>query len=69
MPYKTRKIRGKNCYNVYKPSTKRVFAKCTTKENAKKQMRLLRAIQFNKKFTPLSKRGSKKNNRTQKKHR
>ena len=38
MPYKTRKIRGKNCYKVYKPSTKRVFAKCTTKENAKKQM-------------------------------
>jgi len=50
MPYKTRKVRGKNCYKVYKPKDGRVFSKCTTKENAKKQMRLLRAIQFNKKF-------------------
>lgn len=54
MPYKTRKVRGKNCYKVYKPKDKRVFSKCTTKENAIKQMRLLRALQFNKSFKPMS---------------
>jgi len=32
-----------------------VFAKCSTLENAKKQLRLLRAIEFNKSFTPLKK--------------
>ena len=52
MPYKTRKVRGKNCYKVYKPKDKKVFAKCTYKENARKQISLLRAIQFNKKFKP-----------------
>lgn len=55
MPYKTRKVRGKNCYKVYKPSDKKVFAKCTTKEKAKRQINLLRAIQNNKNFTPRSK--------------
>ena len=37
MPYKTRKVR-KNCYKVYKPKDKKVFAKCTSKENARKQI-------------------------------
>ena len=50
MPYKTRKVRGKNCYKVYKPTDGKVFSKCTTKEKAKKQLRLLRAIQNSKKF-------------------
>ena len=48
MPYKTRKVRGKNCYKVYKPKDGKVFAKCTTKDKAKRQIRLLRAIQNNK---------------------
>lgn len=56
MPYKTRKVRGKNCYKVYKPKDGKVFAKCTTKDKAKRQIRLLRAIQNNKTFRPLSNR-------------
>jgi hypothetical protein len=66
MPYQTRKIRGKNCYRVTKKSgknnrkslnknnksfkNKTVFSKCTTKEKADKQLRLLRALQYNKNF-------------------
>jgi hypothetical protein len=50
MPYKTRKVRGKNCYRVYNPKNKKTFAKCTSKKKAVKQMRLLRAIQNSKKF-------------------
>tara|TARA_A100000164_G_C21426321_1_gene548971 strand:+ start:360 stop:584 length:225 start_codon:yes stop_codon:yes gene_type:complete len=61
MPYKIRKVRGKDCYKVYKPKDGKVFAKCTTRKNAEKQIRLLRAIQFNKSFKPNS-----KNNRTRK---
>jgi hypothetical protein len=57
MPYRSRKVRGKPCYRVTNKDNKKIFAKCTTKENAKKQMKLLRAIQFNKNFKP---------NRTQK---
>lgn len=52
MPYRTRKVNNKPCYRVYNKTTKRVFAKCTSRENAAKQLRLLRAIQFNKKFVP-----------------
>ena len=50
MPYKTRKVRGKNCYLVFNRKSKRVFAKCTSKKNAIKQMRLLRAVENNKSF-------------------
>lgn len=50
MPYKSRKVRGKLCYRVYNKKSKKVFAKCTTPENAKKQLRLLRALQYNKNF-------------------
>ncbi len=50
MPYATRKVRNKSCYRVYNRRTKRVFAKCTTKTRANKQMRLLRAIEYNPKF-------------------
>ena len=66
MPYKTRKVRGKNCYKVYKPKDGKIFSKCTTKENAKKQMRLLRAIQFNKKFAPT---GASRGGKTRKRRR
>ena len=52
MPYKIRYLRKKKCYSVINKTTKRVFSKCTTKENAKKQSRLLRAIMFNKDFVP-----------------
>ena len=50
MPYKTRKMPGRNCYRVYNAKTKKTFAKCTTKSNAVKQLRLLRAIENNPKF-------------------
>jgi hypothetical protein len=71
MPYQSRKVRGKNCYKVFKNvnkktrkgtlrKTQRVFAKCATAENAKKQMNLLRAIENNKNFVPNSARKSKK---------
>ena len=61
MPYTMRKVHGKKCYRVSKKYTKKtkqakngtrkVFAKCTTRENAVKQMRLLRALEYNKNFT------------------
>ena len=52
MPYKIRYLRKKKCYSVINKTTKRVFSKCTTKENANRQSRLLRAIMFNKDFIP-----------------
>tara|TARA_B100000900_G_C20544242_1_gene701832 strand:+ start:672 stop:1286 length:615 start_codon:yes stop_codon:yes gene_type:complete len=71
MPYKSRKVRNKNCYKVYKnDKTKKVFAKCSTKENAQRQMRLLRAIQNNKNFKPNARRnmgGKSRKNKTLKK--
>ena len=55
MPYKIRKTKNKNCYTVYNAVTKRKFAKCTSRENALKQLKLLRALQFNKNFVPRNK--------------
>ena len=68
MPYSMRKVPRKNCYRVSKryskkslnppksakksSKTRKVFSKCTTRENAIKQMRLLRALEFNKDFVP-----------------
>jgi hypothetical protein len=64
MPYTIRKIPNKKCYRVSKKTnnlkhrrkTKKIFSKCTTLEKAKKQMRLLRALQYNKTFTSTSNR-------------
>jgi len=67
MPYISRKVRGKKCYRVTKKNIdkktkkRRVFAKCTSLKNAKKQLRLLRAIQYDKKFTPIASRKTRKN--------
>lgn len=52
MPHIMRKINKKNCYRVSNKKTKKVFAKCTSKKNAIRQMRLLRAIENNKDFVP-----------------
>lgn len=52
MPYSYRKVRGKSCYKVFNKKTRKVFAKCSSKKNALKQVNLLRAIQNNKKFVP-----------------
>jgi hypothetical protein len=58
-----RKVPNKNCYRVSNRKSKRVMAKCASKKNAEKQLRLLRAIQNNKNFVP---RKSAKKGRMQK---
>ena len=62
MPYIIRKVRGKSCYKVINKYTKKVFSKCTNRKNANKQIRLLRAIEYNKSFRllPKSKRITRK---------
>jgi len=50
MPYMLRKVRNKPCYRVSNKKTKKIYAKCSTKENAKKQVKLLRAVENNPKF-------------------
>lgn len=63
MPFTMRKVRGSPCYTVKKKGRstrgRRVFSKCASIENAKKQLRLLRAIIYNPNF--------KKRAKTQKK--
>jgi hypothetical protein len=54
MPYSVRRVRSGKCYRVMNTQNKRVFSKCTTKARAMKQLRLLRAIQYNKSFVPNS---------------
>lgn len=60
MPYTIRKVRGKPCYKVMNRKSGRVTAKCTDLISAKKQLRLLRAIEFNKNFRPNNKSLSSK---------
>ena len=60
MPYATRKLRGKSLYRVYNTKSKKIFAKNTTLENAKKQLRLLRALQYNKNFVFRRRKTAKK---------
>lgn len=62
MNYKSRKVNNKNCYSVYNKQTKRKFSKCSTKKNAIRQLRLLRALLYNKNFVPNSRYTRKKNN-------
>jgi hypothetical protein len=50
MPYAIRKVNKQNCYKVYNRKSKKVFAKCATKENAEKQVRLLRGLEYNSTF-------------------
>lgn len=69
MPYRTRKVNGKPCYRVFNKSNKRVFSKCATKENAIRQLRLLRALEFNKNFTPNKKSRSRSYGRRSRKAR
>jgi len=62
-----RKVPNKNCYRVSNTRSKRVMAKCASKKNAMKQLRLLRAIQYNKKFVPIrstNRRRTQKGGRT-----
>ena len=53
MPYSIRKVRNQPCYKVYNKKTKKIFAKCTSREKAESQVRLLRGIENNKRFAKL----------------
>jgi hypothetical protein len=56
MPYRLQYIPSKRCYSVRRKKKRknqkktRIFSKCTTKEKAQKQIRLLTAVKYNKKF-------------------
>ena len=50
VPYNIRKTYKKNCFRVINKKTKKVFSKCTTRENAIKQDKLLRALLYNPNF-------------------
>jgi len=70
MPYEMKKIPNKrNCYTVKNSVTQKIFAECATKKNALAQLRLLRALQYNKDFVlrPRSNKNKSKKNKTQKK--
>ena len=58
MPYSLRKLPNKNCYRVFNSKTKRVHSKCTSLAKAKRQIRLLQAIDhgFKKKKGKITKR-------------
>jgi hypothetical protein len=46
MPYTIRKVKGKDCYTVKNTDTKVVHAKCSTKEDAEAQVRLLERLRL-----------------------
>ena len=50
MPYSIRKTK-KGCVQVYNRKTRKIYSKCTTKNKAEKQLRLLRALESNPKFS------------------
>jgi len=50
MPYKIRKVRNQSCYKVYNATTRKVYAKCATRENAEKQVRFLNAFKYSRRF-------------------
>lgn len=53
-----RKVRYRDCYSV--KSKTRTFAKCAEKNSAKNQLKLLRAMKWNKQFRPTKNRTGKK---------
>jgi hypothetical protein len=55
MPYKIRKVRGKDCYKTYNTVTKRVFAICTTKEKAIRQLATIRRNVYGTSKSPTNK--------------
>lgn len=66
MPYTLRKVKKRRCYSVKNLKKNKTFAKCTSKRKAKKQINLLRALQYNKSFKPnlrrkLTNGGTRKN--------
>ena len=69
MPYAIRKVPNKSCYKVYNKKTKRVSAKCTSKTRAKKQIRLLNAIEYSKDFVPMAQMRGRRRRKTAKRGR
>ena len=45
MPYTIRKVRNQECYCVKNTETGRIHAKCTTRQKAERQVRLLESIE------------------------
>ena len=64
MPYSYLKVRNKNCFKVFNKKTKKVYSKCTTRDKAKRQIRLLKAIENNSDFAKKIRNTRKKNNVT-----
>lgn len=50
VPYTIRKANKRNCFKVMNKKTKKVFSHCTSRENAIKQDKLLRALLYNPRF-------------------
>lgn len=50
MPYSIRKVPRRRCYRVTNRKSKKVMARCTSKEKAKKQVRLLLGLENNRVF-------------------
>jgi len=61
MPYLLRKVRNKHCYRVSNKVSKHIFSKCTTLKKAKKQLRLLHAVDQNNSFHPIKTKKTRKN--------
>jgi len=57
MPYTMRKVPNKKCYRVVNTKTGKVKARCSTKKNATKQLRLLRALENNPTFRKTFRKG------------
>lgn len=57
MPFTMRKVPKKSCYRVTNTKTGKVKARCSTKKNAMKQIRLLRALSYNPKFRKTMRKG------------
>lgn len=52
MPFALRKIPKTDLYRVYNKKTKRVYSRGTTIDRARRQLKFLRAITYNKNFKP-----------------
>lgn len=62
-----RKVRNKDCYKVYNTINKRVFAKCTTRDKAMRQLAILRSKVYSKSLKKPSKNPSQQKTKKNKK--
>lgn len=60
MPYTIRKVPHKQCYRVKNRKTGVIRSKCTSKAKAKKQIRLLSALEYNPGFKSMMRSYSRK---------